>query len=942
MNNKTQKIEKKFNTFSERVKMVDMHPKEPLVLCALFNGKVTLWNFETKQLVKSFDVLDVPVRCCKFIIRLQSFACGADDMSIRIYNYNTMEKVKAFPAHEDYIRSIAVHDQRTVLLSSSDDMRIKAWDWSQNWACTMCFEGHTHYVMSICFNPKDPMAFASASLDQTVKVWSLQSEEPNFSLIGHEDGVNCVEYYPKGDKPYIVSGSDDFTVKIWDYQTRSCIQTLTHHVENVTCVFFHPDLPLLFTGGEDHTVGVINTTTWRQNQTLNYGLDRVWTISAKPNTNACALGFDKGMAVVKVGQEEPVLSMDQNGKVYMAIGTEVQMHHIKNLPSDIVDGEVIRLSCKELGNTESTPVAMHTSGQYVAIVSDYEFTIYSALAWRPKAFFQNCAGFAFGPTSSTYAVIENGDTIKVFKDFKQLDTINIGEAADKLFAGPLLGVRTTSGCVIFFDWMTLQIIRRIECQPKLITWNETNEFVALFMENSFYILKYNADDVAEFLESEGNPTEEGIETAFEPIIEEDESVRQAVWVGSCLCFLSNSDRLCYYIGGEITNIAVVNRQTHLLGFLPKENRLFCVDRERNITSYLLHISVIEYKTAICRNDMETAAKLLPTIPQTSRHKVAQFLQARGHLSLALDVATDDTTRFDLAILLSNIEIAKSIAEKSPSASRWRQISDISLKLGLFSEAHFAMEAAGDYTDLLLLHTCTGDYNNILSLSKLALANGSTNVAFICLHLLNKHEACVEILLQTGRAAEAAFYARSYCYYLVDDVVNKWRNTLANLPIIMSSIAAPLGFPNLFPNMRGYFEEINNNNNNNLIKNNNNNNKEEESIRSTDFVNTNTPDSRVQRHADPNNNNNNNNINNNININNNNSDLFSPLQSEGDVPPTPNNTPCDRDQGNNNNNNNLINNNSNSQMFSSSTTLIAPHSSISDPFDGNNNNNNNLN
>jgi WD40 repeat protein len=38
---------------------------------------------------------------------------------------------------------------------------------------TQVFEGHSHYVMQVALNPKDPSTFATASLDRTVKVWSL-------------------------------------------------------------------------------------------------------------------------------------------------------------------------------------------------------------------------------------------------------------------------------------------------------------------------------------------------------------------------------------------------------------------------------------------------------------------------------------------------------------------------------------------------------------------------------------------------------------------------------------------------------------------------------------------------------------------------------------------------------------------------------------------------
>lgn len=52
-------------------------------------------------------------------------------MHIRVYNYNTMEKVYEFEAHTDYIRSIAVHPTLPYVLSSSDDMFIKLWDWDK-------------------------------------------------------------------------------------------------------------------------------------------------------------------------------------------------------------------------------------------------------------------------------------------------------------------------------------------------------------------------------------------------------------------------------------------------------------------------------------------------------------------------------------------------------------------------------------------------------------------------------------------------------------------------------------------------------------------------------------------------------------------------------------------------------------------------------------------
>jgi coatomer subunit beta' len=55
-------------------------------------------------------------------------------------------------------------------LTSSDDATIKMWDFEKGFSLARVFEGHSHYVMKVCFNPRDTNIFASASLDKTIKV----------------------------------------------------------------------------------------------------------------------------------------------------------------------------------------------------------------------------------------------------------------------------------------------------------------------------------------------------------------------------------------------------------------------------------------------------------------------------------------------------------------------------------------------------------------------------------------------------------------------------------------------------------------------------------------------------------------------------------------------------------------------------------------------------
>ncbi len=55
-------LSKKLVQRSDRVKSVDMHPTEPWVVCGLYTGKATIYNYNTNAVVRSIDVSELPVR----------------------------------------------------------------------------------------------------------------------------------------------------------------------------------------------------------------------------------------------------------------------------------------------------------------------------------------------------------------------------------------------------------------------------------------------------------------------------------------------------------------------------------------------------------------------------------------------------------------------------------------------------------------------------------------------------------------------------------------------------------------------------------------------------------------------------------------------------------------------------------------------------------------
>ena len=52
------------------------------------------------------------------------------------------------------------------------------------------------------------------------------------------------------------------------------------------------------------------------------------------------------------------------------------------------------------------------------------------------------------------------------------------------------------------------------------------------------------------------------------------------------------------------------RTMYLLGYIPKDNRLYLGDKDLNVVSYSLLLSVLEYQTAVMREDFETAKQVM--------------------------------------------------------------------------------------------------------------------------------------------------------------------------------------------------------------------------------------------------------------------------------------------------------------------------------------------
>ena len=543
---------------------------------------------------------------------------------------------------------------------------------------------------------------------------------------------------------------------------------------------------------------------------LSYGLERLWAVAVAPGSNAIALGYDDGCVLASAGRDDPVASMDGAGKLVWARQAEVWGANVKALGPDALgaaeDGERLPLAAKELGTTDVYPQALAHSpnGRFVAVTGDGEWCVYTALAWRAKAYGAGL-DFAWADDSASFAVRESPGVLKLFRGFKEAHTLRLGYAAEGVSGGALLAVRSPS-CVVFYDWESGAVIQRVDIAgPTAVSWSEPRSSVAVLAEGGGYVLAYDAAAVAAAAEDGSADAADGVEGAFALAYELPDGARatSAAWVGDCLLYTTAAGRLNACVGGDAATVAHLDRPgLRLVGALAAAGKAFAVDRGGGLHPYSLPLASIAYKTAILGGadpDGPAAADALAGVPAGERDGVARFLEGRGRGDLALAVATDPEYRFELAVGAGALGVATDLAAARATPAKWRALADAALAAGELAAAARALAAGGDHAGRLLVAAALGDAAGLAAVAAAAEADGASNVAFAARLALGDAAGCVDALRAAGRAPEAALLARGRAPSALAPALAAWRAGLGAVnPRAAEALADPGEYPNLFP------------------------------------------------------------------------------------------------------------------------------------------------
>ena len=785
---------------SSRVKCLDFHENNQLLLAALFSGEALVVDALSGSLLKTIAFHPgSALRTGRWMPNSNIFAVGGDKGCIYFYNYVKSTIILTVEnAHSQIVRSISFHKTDPLMLTCGEDKLIKLWDIS-NGKCELIrtYKGHKQLIMDVKWSLREPTTFGSASYDGTVMFWEVSQEKPRFTQTVSNKCINCISFASIGVKSLFAASADDSFTYIIDMQTRQVVAKLEGHTGNVSRVEFHPQRPLIFTCSEDTTALAYSLTTFAKEKAYPSNYKRIWAMAISTCYPLIAFGCDQGLFIYKFKNKVTPMSLDSTGKHFVVAHiNDVQTAPIKDL-KDITDGQEPNLSLKDIFTSEFLPeqITHSPNGKFIAFVGEGEYSIYSSLGFKAKTFGKAMKVVWCSTNSNIYAILTHNRYCEIHyslsgtqnstpsptssKGADDGDTFRLEMFATKIYGGLLLGVQC-QGRLSFVDWESHEVIRMIEVNAKEVAWYDNK--VAIRTKESIFVLEFNED--YENFES----AQTGYEDSFSVLYEYPIKATSIFWASGILLFTEGCN-LKRFVSESILPISTSSKPITIVGYSPRENCVLCADSQRKLCAFILPQSLLEFERIVL--DESDADPSL--VPPKYRTREAKLMKSLGHPELAIEVADDNATKFEISMELKNIDDCERYAT---DPQQFQRLSKLCLEEGNIETAIRCLKQSNDLATLLLIYKAQGMKEELKDLVNIAEESKQLNVAFSAALLSNQKEKCVDLLLKSKKYPEACLFARSNCPQLLNDCTKQWKaNAISKR--VSEELADPEEFPQLF-------------------------------------------------------------------------------------------------------------------------------------------------
>lgn len=258
------------------------------------------------------------VNAIAFLPDGKTLASVGRDRTIRIWDIESKKEKQVIKDVPTDPKGLAVADGKIVVSTGKWDKEKKAWEGEirivdVSGKVVGSFKGHGETIDFLAVS-KDGKSLATASEDQTAKLWDIGGGKEIALVKGHGKGVHGVAISPDGKK--IATASADGTVRIWSAEGKelAVVKAAEQETKTVdpkskkevvsklpgrpfTRVAFTGDGKRLVAGGLDGEIKIIDVESGKEVGS-NKAHELVWAIAISPDgTKIASGGYDQTIKI---------------------------------------------------------------------------------------------------------------------------------------------------------------------------------------------------------------------------------------------------------------------------------------------------------------------------------------------------------------------------------------------------------------------------------------------------------------------------------------------------------------------------------------------------------------------------------------------------------------------------------------------------------------------